>query len=422
MKQKKTLLICLLLSFCFVLSACGTTSNTKTDESILEEMKEFALSDGSASLYFNKDWTATDTGLVNLMMVTEEDENELGALIFQFPKNSAFQVYSVEDAKELIKTSYQISEEEEVEAFEIPGMSNVSVIQGKMAVEGLNSEGETIADSVSGEACFAYGETDYAFYAIGYMSFASDTKMEDMLPYLRVSCSKFKESEEVIKQNTIGTVELTDTVRWFNASYAVLTELNGWDYNIFAGLPMSDTAKGIAALSLQSWWEVTDRASADEMIDWLLEEGHRADFVDYVLYLKEYGFEQAENREEFILEYFDVTAEQAPLYVSWYEMYEQYGETAIDGWDYCRALNLLSFYYLAGYYTEEEALDKSLEIAQMVQPLFESWDDLVGSWLRGYEYWAEESSAERLAIYEEIKTRSDNPYQIDFKMKLEKTW
>ena len=36
-------------------------------------------------------------------------------------------------------------------------------------------------------------------------------------------------------------------------------------------------------------------------------------------------------------------------------------------------MNLMSFYYLAGYYTEQEALDKSLEIARTMQPLFESW-------------------------------------------------
>ncbi len=420
MKQKKLLLICLLFSFCFVLSACGTTSSTKTDKEILEEMKEVALSDESASLYLPKDWTSEETGSVNLIMVTKG--NELGAMMFQFPKNSGYQIYSVEDTKELIQKSYQISEGEEIEAFEISGMSNVSVVQSKMAVEGLNSEGETIADSVSGEACFAYGETDYAFYAIGYMSFTKDTKKEDMLPYLKVSCSQFKEYEEAIEQNTVGTIELTDTVRWFNASYAVLTELNGHDYTIFAGLPMNETSKGIAVLSLRSSWEITDRTTADETILWLLEEGHGIGFREYIYYLQDYGYEQAENKEEFLLEHFEITKEQVPMYESWYEMYKQYGEEAIDGWDYCRALNVLSYCYLAGYYTEEEALDMSLEIAQLIQPLFDSWDDLIGSWLRGYEYWAEESSAERQAIYEEIKTRSDNPYQIDFKMKLEKTW
>lgn len=77
---------------------------------------------------------------------------------------------------------------------------------------------------------------------------------------------------------------------------------------------------------------------------------------------------------------------------------------------------------MAQYYTEEEALNKSLEIAQMVQPLFGSWEELVESYLRGYEYWAEESAEERRQVFEDLKSRPDNPYQVDYNTKLEKTW
>ena len=215
--------------------------------------------------------------------------------------------------------------------------------------------------------------------------------------------------------------ELTDTIRWFNASYAILTELNGWDYNRFAGLPVNEQTRQMQIEALEEWWGVTDRTTADETLDWILTEGHRSGFGEDMAYLEDIGIGQTADRKGFLME-LGLTAEEADMYLGWYEMYEQYGDKAIAGWDYCRALNLMSFYYLAGYYSEEEALDKSLEIAQMVQPLFESWDDLIASYMRGYEYWAEESSAERQAIYEDIKSREDNPYRIDFKTDLQKTW
>ena len=130
-----------------------------------------------------------------------------------------------------------------------------------------------------------------------------------------------------------------------------------------------------------------------------------------------------EERVTFILEnYQNMDSDSAQYYADMYAIYEQNGATAIDGWDYCRAMNLLSFYYLAGYYTEQEALDKSLEIAQTMQPLFDSWDDLMESYMNGYEYWAEESADERRAVYDDLKTRDDSPYTVDFKMSLEKTW
>lgn len=217
---------------------------------------------------------------------------------------------------------------------------------------------------------------------------------------------------------------LSDTIRWFNASYAILTEINGHDYNIFAGLKPSFQVAAMEQASLEEWWGVTDRQTADETLAWILEEGHRVGFAEDMAYLEECGlgeFSEAE-RVDVMLYNFEMTEEEAQNYVNAYKMYEQYGAEAIDAWDYCRALNLMSFFYLAGYYTEEEALDSSLEISKTLQAKYNSWDALVDSYLRGYEYWAETSSDERRAIYEDLKSRDDNPYSVDYNTKLEKTW
>lgn len=83
------------------------------------------------------------------------------------------------------------------------------------------------------------------------------------------------ESLDSLKEDDETTVELTDTIRRFNAACAILTELNGQDYNRFAGLPANETSKQLMINTLDAWWEVTDRTSADETLDWLLTEGHR---------------------------------------------------------------------------------------------------------------------------------------------------
>lgn len=215
----------------------------------------------------------------------------------------------------------------------------------------------------------------------------------------------------------------TDTVQWFNATYAILTYANGQDYNLFGGAEPSSIMEMQYQSLLDNSWEVTDRASADETLDWILTEGHRDDFMITGELLsqvvEECGEEELEN---YLMQEFDESQEEAQLDAATYEMYKEYGETAIDGWDYCRALSLLSFYYMAGYYTKEEALDKSLEIAETVQPLFGSWDELIDSYLRGYEYWAEEDSSERREIYEELLAADDNPFRVDYNITLEKTW
>jgi len=218
--------------------------------------------------------------------------------------------------------------------------------------------------------------------------------------------------------------EVSDTIRWFNASYAILTDLNGWDYNLFGGMEPTPSNEELEKQLLDEWWGVTDRASADETLDWILAEGHRAEFADNMTYLEEDGFGELseEERVPYLLQYYEMDEDEANFYTNCYTMYEQYGIDAITGWDCCRAMNLLGYYYLAGYYTEEEALDQSLVIAQDIQTIFGSWDELVDSYLRGYEYWAEESSDDRRAVYEDLKTRADNPFAVDYNMTLEKTW
>lgn len=287
-------------------------------------------------------------------------------------------------------------------------MTNVTAITGRMSV-----------DSAEVDAYIVYGETDYAYYSMAY---AADKMNDSKIASFKVSCSKFRENAPEVEDRT--TAELTDTIRWFNASYAVLTDLNGWDYNRFAGLAANDDVMAMEQKSLEEWWSVTDRATADSTLDWILTEGHRATFAEDMAYLEEAGIRDIapQERSAFLLDQFEMTEDEAQNYAEMFGFYEQYGPDAIAGWDYCRAMNLMSFYYLAGYYTEQEALDTSLEIARTMQPLFESWDDLMSSYMRGYEYWAEESADERRALYEDLKTRQDNPYSVDFKMQLEKTW
>ncbi|MBO4982047.1 MAG: DUF1266 domain-containing protein [Lachnospiraceae bacterium] len=221
-----------------------------------------------------------------------------------------------------------------------------------------------------------------------------------------------------------GKQKTSDTVRWFNATYAILTECNGLDYNKFGGrIPNAEDKESVRQL-LADHWGVTDRETADMRLEWIMVEGERAGFVKTVNHLTEYGLSELDEEEyvPFFMLAFGLEEERAEFFANTYIMYQEYGGHAIDGWDYCRAFNLLGWYYIADYYTLEEALDKSLEIAKQVQPMYDSWDELIESYLRGYEYWSEGSSDERRAIYEDLKTREDNPYAVDYHITLEKTW
>lgn len=216
----------------------------------------------------------------------------------------------------------------------------------------------------------------------------------------------------------------SDTIQWFNNTYAILTVLNQCDYRIYSGNQPNAASKLIAKALLENSWGVTDRASAEESLQWLLDEGHRVSMAEELSYLEEMGLADvdADQRADAILSVFDLDAQQAEDYAAWFSLYEQYGQDTAAAWDYSRAMWLLSYYYLAEYYTEEESLEQSLTLAKTIQSTFDSWDSFMESYFAGYEYWSEESSDERREVYETLKSSSDNPFVLDWNTPLEKTW
>lgn len=356
MKKARRSIVLVAATLALMLTACG-------GEVV---MKEFTSADETVSIQMNEKWTAQD--------MSSETEGSVGAasangseaiIVLQFPKNLIGTI-DIDDWRKLINDTYSVSAAEAIENPSVPGM------------EVVETYGCTVtADGVKGEGRVLYGETDYAYYNILYVAIKiNDAKTE----YFKNVCASFQETAPEIEE--LSTIERTDTVQWINNTCAVLTAVNNWDYRIFGGMPVNDTSQLIVQNMLKEWWEVTDRASADETMDWLLTEGQRTSFAE--------------------------------------EM--ECGEDDVAGWDYCRAMSLLGYYYLAGYYTEEEALDKSLEVAKTIQNTFDCWDSLMDSYFAGYEYWSEDYSGERREIYEEIKAEADSPFNLDWGMTLEKSW
>lgn len=224
--------------------------------------------------------------------------------------------------------------------------------------------------------------------------------------------------------------ELPDTVRWFNTTYAVLTAANNGDLGAVGGYQKTEINIAGVRNGLKSSWDVTDKETADETLEWLLSKGHRSTFAEEMAMMEEDGLlELSKEEAKSTFEGMGFSAEEAACYASMLEVYKARGEHAIDAWDYCRALQLLGWYYVADYYTEGEAMDKSLEIAQMLQQQYHSWEELLESYLDGYHYWAEDDqddpssdTAQRRAVYEELKSGSQNPYELDWNAKLEKSW
>lgn len=417
--KKGLCLTVLTVSMAVGMTGCGKSANegtknetaaneTTSNEDILASMKEYTSTSGTVSIYLEDGWKTEDLGIDTWLGAQSANGRE-EVVVTQLPKDQYNgTVSSLEDLKALMEESFKITEAQETETPEVPGLSNLTAMTCQIST-----------GSATGDGYIIYGESDYAFYMLAY---SANNITEEKIEKFNVSCSTLKETA-VEEENNFAT-EMTDTIRWFDATYAILTKTNNCNVNYFGGFAANESNAAISQQSLESSWGVTDRASADETMEWILTEGHRTDFKDTMKTLSDAGIQNvaADARKDVVMENYEVTEEEAQHLADMYNYYEQYGENAIDAWDYCRAISLAGFYYHAGYYTEQEALDKCLEVAQMLQPLYTSWDEAMNSYLLGYEYWAEESSDERRAVYEELKAEENSLYNIDWNLAFEKTW
>lgn len=224
-----------------------------------------------------------------------------------------------------------------------------------------------------------------------------------------------------------------DTVRWFNSAYALWCVRNGADISKPGGGSPNDLVYSVALRQiLERDWGVTDRRSAEDKITWLETEGHNKALLSYY---KEHNLGQYATDIDLNASWGDngsqnsISDGEAARQMAAYMAYKTYGENACAGWDLSRALMLLGQYYVTGYYTYEEAMDKSLEIAKKAQTMFPSWEDFMQSYIYGYVFWSKSDPTDpqsefqyRVYLYQSLKAMEDGPYQLDWYTELKKEW
>lgn len=103
------------------------------------------------------------------------------------------------------------------------------------------------------------------------------------------------------------------------------------------------------------------------------------------------------------------------------------GITNKDAWDLCRAMQLLACGYIANFYERDELNAHSLDLAIIIQNIFTSWEELVQSYLDGFETWGlstmDEPDAylalrERRNAYNVLRIKKNAPYSVNWYLQL----
>jgi hypothetical protein len=194
-----------------------------------------------------------------------------------------------------------------------------------------------------------------------------------------------EERAETEKPNAVSERDIRG---WALGCAAVLTERNHDSHILLGGCGLS--AKDIKEKTeiLSEAWGIDSREDLFETLERIDSSGHRTKFQmwgSYVWSLSEEEYKQvlaSKTNDEQTQQYIRIAR----------QYYEQLGEKGLYGWDYSRYIRLCRWGYVAGYISEQEAWQKIMPVARMLQNKFDSWSDLGHNYLIGRQFWSGEQS------------------------------
>lgn len=158
---------------------------------------------------------------------------------------------------------------------------------------------------------------------------------------------------------------------------------------------------------IRSWWKITDRESAFEIVDWLLREGHHAE-ADRVLAAMRNGQETEgidEDKVEDVSLITDYMLENSICDVNFLP------HTAI-AWDLVRIVNLGRWAFQCGYITEEDMWNIMRVADETASANFSSWEEYGMSFVFGRGVWHGDTDDCQTAyeIVAELLKNEDSPW------------
>jgi Protein of unknown function (DUF1266). len=187
-------------------------------------------------------------------------------------------------------------------------------------------------------------------------------------------------------------------VRWFNATCAVLRISCEQDPELFGGYYPNSDAYNDSKDTLFESWGLNNKHDFKAMLE-SLYNGRAA---------KNYSLDTEKFDSELLV-----------------KIQNACGDKGIWAWDLCRLTLLCGYGYLCSYISYEDALEWCSKAGKKMQSIYNSWDDMMKSYLLGYCYWSGDNLDDpdteaytRANIYNVLRKKYDGPFSIDWHTEL----
>jgi hypothetical protein len=200
---------------------------------------------------------------------------------------------------------------------------------------------------------------------------------------------KTESPKKIVDCTDNAQTSITPQQAWALGCSAILTERNHNRHDLL-GMKFR-TPKNIEDCNrflIVSGWDIKNRDDLLDSLIWIENGGHRQSFQQWgekLLPLTDEEYQNLLTEHQSDVELLNEIKITKKYFIS-------LGDKSLFGWDYSRYISLCRWGYLAGYLSEEEAWQKIMPVARLLQDKFDSWQDLGENYLIGRRFWSYEDS------------------------------
>jgi hypothetical protein len=198
--------------------------------------------------------------------------------------------------------------------------------------------------------------------------------------------------------------------KWALATCGILTESNQGRHDLLGSFTANQANKEAEQKLLARWWGDQNREDLLGTFQWIEAGGHRRGFDQLAHTLTKASPEQLKNFLSVVAGDNDKSNQVAIAL----KYKDEFGAKSIIAWDFDRYVALCGWGYLAGYLSEDEAWQRIMPVARLLQKTFSSWEDLGRNHIVGREFWSWEQTQDRgsvtLQSYKKLLTEPSSPW------------
>lgn len=215
---------------------------------------------------------------------------------------------------------------------------------------------------------------------------------------------------------------LSPTLQWMNTAGSILLAWNKDNFRYMGGIffPGREHDIGLDESNkrmLWNYWGIQNHEMAWAKMTALIHTGMRRQYDQDMQYLEGIFAGYSEQQLIDAAKQDNPNASEDSYLPKMLMAYRRYGENALLGWDLGRAAYISQRCYVAGYLSMEEVLEIGVEAGKKAQAFFQNWEEMMESYLLGFQYWKEEDAgdpnsvtAKRWRLYEKL-WRGEKPYE-----------